>query len=56
LASGTHVPHPLIAQRRLSTVDFHLSRPTKIWLDGDHVATLTDFATTVEPDALTIVI
>ncbi len=56
LATGTHVPHPLIAQRRVSTADFHLNRPTKIWLDGEHVTTLTDFTITVEPDALTVVI
>jgi YegS C-terminal NAD kinase beta sandwich-like domain len=56
LASGTHVPHPLIAQRRVSTAEFHLNRPTKIWLDGEPVTTLTDFSITVEPDALTIVI
>ena len=56
LATGTHVPHPLIAQRRVSTAEFHLGRPTKIWLDGKPVITLTDFTITVEPDALTIVI
>lgn len=56
LTSGTHVPHPLIAQRRVSSAEFHLQRPTKIWLDGEHVTTLTDFAITVEPDALTVVI
>ena len=56
LATGTHVPHPLIAQRRVSTAEFHLNRPTKIWLDGEHVTTLNDFTITVEPDTLTIVI
>jgi diacylglycerol kinase family enzyme len=56
LASGTHVPHPLIAQRRMSTGEFHFGRPTKILLDGEHVTTPTDFTITVEPDALTIVI
>jgi YegS C-terminal NAD kinase beta sandwich-like domain len=56
LASGTHVPHPLIVQRRMSTAEFHLNRPTKIWLDGELVAALADFTITVEPDALTIVI
>ena len=55
LATGTHVPHPLIAQRRVSTAEFRL-RPTKIWLDGELVTTLTDFIITVEPDALTIVL
>jgi YegS C-terminal NAD kinase beta sandwich-like domain len=56
LATGTHVPHPSIAQRRVSATEFHLNRPTKIWLDGEHVTTLTDFTITVEPDALTVVI
>jgi YegS C-terminal NAD kinase beta sandwich-like domain len=56
LVTGTHVPHPLITQRRMNTAEFHLSRPTKIWLDGEHVTTLTDFTITVEPDALTVVI
>ena len=55
LATGTHVPHPFIAQRRVSTAEFRL-RPTKIWLDGELVTTLTDFIITVEPDALTIVL
>jgi YegS C-terminal NAD kinase beta sandwich-like domain len=56
LAIGIHVPHPLIAQRRVSTAEFHLNRPTKIWLDGERVTTLTDFTITVEPDVLTVVI
>lgn len=56
LGTGTHVPHPSIAQRRVSTADFHLGRPTKVWLDGEPFTTLTDFTITVEPDALTIVI
>ncbi len=56
LATGTHVPHPLIAQRRVRLAEFHLNRPAKIWLDGEPVTTLSDFTVTVEADGLTIVI
>jgi YegS C-terminal NAD kinase beta sandwich-like domain len=56
LETGTHVPHPLITQRRVRSAEFHLNRPTKIWLDGELITTLTDFSITVEPDALTVVL
>lgn len=56
LRTGTHVPHPGIAQQRVAAVSLHLDRPTPIWLDGARVGEATDVVVRVEPDALTCVV
>lgn len=56
LPTGTHVPHPGIAQRRVAALDLDLGRPTPIWLDGDRVAEARHVLVRVEPDALTCVV
>ena len=37
LPTGTHVPHPGIAERRVAAVQIELDRPTPVWLDGERV-------------------
>jgi diacylglycerol kinase family enzyme len=56
LASGTHVPHPGIAQQRTAAVQLHFDRPTPIWLDGEAVGSATDVSVRVEPDRWTAVV
>jgi YegS C-terminal NAD kinase beta sandwich-like domain len=56
LLTGTHVPHPGIAQRRIQTSTFALAKPRPIWLDGERIGALAEFSITVEPDALTVVL
>jgi len=56
LATGTHVPHPGIAQQRVAAVQIDLDRATPIWLDGERVATARQVVVRVEPDALTCVV
>lgn len=53
LVHGTHVPHPAIQERRMDAVQFELSRPMTIWLDGDRVGPARNLSIRIEPDALT---
>ncbi|HWC69080.1 MAG TPA: hypothetical protein VG478_13510 [Acidimicrobiales bacterium] len=54
LPTGTHVPHPAIAQRRVREATFTFSRPRRIWLDGEPAGTATEVAVRAEPAALTV--
>jgi hypothetical protein len=56
LLTGTHVPHPDIAQRRTAALTLELDRPTPIWLDGERVGTAQHLAVRLEPDALRLVV
>lgn len=56
LITGTHVPHPGIAQSRVAALQLELERPTPIWLDGERVGSARSLAIRVEPDALTCVV
>jgi hypothetical protein len=56
LATGTHVPHPSIAQRRIASFELELDRPTPVWLDGERVAVARHVAVALEPDALRCVV
>lgn len=56
LPSGTHVPHPGIAQSRVRAWTAELDRPTPVWLDGERVGEARTLAVRVEPDALTVVV
>jgi len=53
LASGTHVPHPLIEERRAKAIQVELTRPTPVLLDGAPVGEASNLSIRVEPDALT---
>jgi diacylglycerol kinase family enzyme len=56
LSTGTHVPHPGIAQQRVAAVQIELERPTPIWLDGKPVGDGKTLSIRVEPDALLCVV
>lgn len=56
LRTGTHVPHPAIAERRTSALQLDFARPTPVWLDGEKVAEARTLAIRVEADALTCVV
>lgn len=56
LASGTHVPHPGIAQTRPSAWTTELARPTPIWLDGERVTDARTLAVRLEPDAVQVLV
>ncbi|WP_426572836.1 diacylglycerol/lipid kinase family protein [Aquihabitans sp. McL0605] len=53
LPTGTHVPHPGIAQSRVPALQVEFDRPTPVWLDGERVVSARTLAIRVEPDALT---
>lgn len=56
LATGTHVPHPGIGQRRVAAAQFEFASPTPIWLDGVRIATARQLSVRVEPDAASCVV
>lgn len=56
LSSGTHVPHPGIAQRRVAAVQVDLDAGTKVWLDGECVGAARSLSIRVIPDAWTAVV
>jgi hypothetical protein len=57
LPTGTHVPHPLIAQRRITEWHTTFDPPLDVWLDGERVMRrANELHVAVRPDALTIVI
>ncbi len=56
LRTGTHVPHPGIAQRRVAALQVELGEPLGIWLDGERVGDGRTLSIRVEPDALICVV
>lgn len=56
LRTGTHVPHPGIAQQRVAALEIDLGRSVPIWLDGERIGEARHLAIQVEPDALTCVV
>lgn len=56
LPLGTHVPHPDIAQQRVSSLQVELGRPTPIRLDGELVGKASALSLRIEPDALICVV
>ena len=56
LPTGTHVPHPDIAVRRVPSLQLALDPPLDIWPDGERIGRGTDVVVRVEPDALTVVV
>ncbi|MCU1498295.1 MAG: hypothetical protein JWM47_2248, partial [Acidimicrobiales bacterium] len=56
LRTGTHVPHPGIAQRRVPAVQLTFERPMPVWLDGQRVGTASNLSVRIEPDAFTSVV
>ena len=56
LATGTHVPHPGIDQRRVPALQLDLGRAMPVWLDGERVGSARNLSIRVEPDAITCVV
>lgn len=56
LPSGTHVPHPGIRERRVSSLHLELDRPTPVALDGTEAWSARQVHLAVEADALTVVV
>ena len=55
LRSGSHVPHPAIAVRRVESWGHRLDRSLGLWLDGERVGKCHELAFTIRPDAAVIV-
>lgn len=56
LRTGSHVPHPGIAQRRVDAAQFELRSPLPVRLDGVRCGTVRRLSVRIEPDALTCVV
>lgn len=56
LVTGTHVPHPGIAQLRTAAWTVELERATPVWLDGARVVEARTLAIRLEPDAVRVVV
>lgn len=54
LASGTHVPHPGIAERRVKAIQLELPSGTRVWLDGELVGPARSLAVRAAPDAVVV--
>ena len=56
LASGTHVPHPGIVQKRTRAVQIDVPRGQRVHLDGVDIGRSERLSVRVEPDALHVVV
>jgi hypothetical protein len=56
LPTGTHVPHPRIAVRRVSAWQTEMDPHLDVWLDGARLAPASRLSVRVEPAALTVVV
>jgi len=55
LPTGTHVPHPSIEERRITTWQWE-GDPLELWLDGTRVGRVRSLEVGIEPDALSVVV
>jgi hypothetical protein len=55
LGSGTHLPHPGLAQVRRAEWSTTFDRPVPVRLDGEPVGSFRSIRAAVEPDALVVV-
>jgi hypothetical protein len=56
LPTGTHVPHPQIAVRRVSAEQMTFDPPLPVWLDGVALGPVHQVSLRVEPDAFTVIV
>lgn len=54
--TGTHVPHPDLAQRRIRDATVEFASAVEVRLDGEPVALASRIHLRCEPDALTVVV
>lgn len=51
LRTGTHLPHPLLHNRRVTAESWAFDRPLRLWVDGVKRGTVRSLDIVVEPDA-----
>lgn len=56
LATGTHVPHPMINTRTARADEWVFDRPQNVWVDGRRVASVRSLRVEVRPDAAEILV
>ncbi len=56
LPTGSHLPHPAIATRRVAAWQTELDPATPVWLDGEPLGAARSLSIRTEPDALTVVV
>ena len=56
LATGTHVPHPAIAQQRVGRVEVGFGSPLGIWIDGLRVGDATSLVVCTTGEAVDVVV
>ena len=56
LPGGTHVPHPGIAQRRVTAGEWSFERPIDVYIDGRRHRRVRRLAVEIEPEALGVVV
>lgn len=56
LPRGAHVPHPGIAEHRVTAWQATFDPPLRVWLDGEPMGAVRHLSLRVEPDALTVVV
>jgi hypothetical protein len=54
LPTGTHLPHPDLATRRIKAFQYDLDRATPVYCDGSRVGRTQHFSVSVMSDAVTI--
>jgi hypothetical protein len=54
LPSGTHLPHPLMRNRRITDEAWTFARPRRLWVDGVARGTVRSLRVAVEPDGATV--
>ena len=54
LSTGTHLPHPLMHNRRTTAESWTFERPLRLWVDGVARGTVRSLRVTVEPDGATV--
>lgn len=56
LPSGTHLPHPDLATRRVEAFQAEFDPPLDVYLDGEALGRVGALSVRLEPDALTVVV
>jgi hypothetical protein len=56
LPLGTHLPHPAITTRQMTTQQWDLGTATRLWVDGIDLGRVRVLTADVEPDAYTVVV
>jgi diacylglycerol kinase family enzyme len=56
LPLGTHLPHPAITTRQVTSHRWDLGPSTRLWVDGIDLGRVRALTADVEPDAFTVVV